>query len=150
MVNLLTRIRDCGSHNPPFLDLFLSFDVSIYSTITFSLLENSDHVVLSVSIDFPINSKWHASFYCIVYYYFCADWGGLCDQLRDVSWENIFKPGAFADATSEFCEWFQDGIDIYIAHCKYQVKPHSSPWFSTASAAAIVYRNHFFPFARTE
>ena len=27
---------------------------------------------------------------------------------------------------------------------KYQVKPHSSPRFSAACAAAIVYRNHFF------
>ena len=27
---------------------------------------------------------------------------------------------------------------------KYQVKPHSSPWFSAACAVAIVHRNHFF------
>ena len=70
--------------------------------------------------------------------------------MRDVSWEDIFKPGASVDATSEFCEWVQDGIDVVIAYCKYQVKPHSSPWFSAASAAAIVYRNHFFPFVPTE
>ena len=50
---------------------------------------------------------------------------------------------AFA-AASEFCEWFQVGIDVYIPHRKYQVKPHSSPWFSAACAAAIVHRNHFF------
>ena len=31
-----------------------------------------------------------------------------------------------------------------IPHRKYQVKPHSSPWFSPAYAAAIVHRNHFF------
>ena len=40
--------------------------------------------------------------------------------------------------------WVQVGIDVYIPHCKYQVKPHSSPWFSAACAAAIVHRNHFF------
>ena len=28
-----------------------------------------------------------------------------------------------------------------------EVKPHSSPCFSTGSAAAIVHRNHFFSFA---
>ena len=28
---------------------------------------------------------------------------------------------------------------------KYQVKPHSSSWFSAACAAAIFHRNHFFP-----
>ena len=35
-------------------------------------------------------------------------------------------------------------IYIYIPHRKYQVKPHSSPWFSASFAAAIVHRNHFF------
>ena len=42
-----------------------------------------------------------------------------------------------------FCEWVQVGIDVYIPHRKYQVKPHSSPWFSAAFADAIVHRNHF-------
>ena len=27
-------------------------------------------------------------------------------------------------AASEFCEWIQVGIDVYIPHRKYQVKPH--------------------------
>ena len=47
-------------------------------------------------------------------------------------------------AASEFCEWVQVGIDVYIPHRKYQVKPHSSPCFSAACAAAIAHRNHFF------
>ena len=68
---------------------------------------------------------------------------GLDDHLRDVPWEDIFKLRASA-AASEFCEWLQVGIDVYIPHRKYQVKPHSSPWFSAACAAAIVHRNHFF------
>ena len=63
--------------------------------------------------------------------------------MRDTPWEDIFKLGASA-AASEFCEWVQVGIDVYIPHRKYQVKPHSSPWFSAACAAAIVHRNHFF------
>ena len=36
------------------------------------------------------------------------------------------------------------GIDVYIPHRKYQVKPHPSPWFSAGCVAAIVHRNHFF------
>ena len=44
----------------------------------------------------------------------------------------------------EFCEWVQVGIDVYIPHWMYQVKPHWSPWFSTACDAAIFHRNHFF------
>ena len=47
-----TWISDCGSHSPALLDFFLSSDASICSTMTFSPLENSDHVVVSVSIDF--------------------------------------------------------------------------------------------------
>ena len=47
-------------------------------------------------------------------------------------------------AASEFCEWFQVKINVYIPHRKYQVKPDSSPWFSAACAAAIIHRNHFF------
>ena len=61
--------------------------------------------------------------------------------MSDVPWEDIFKLGAFT-AASEFCEWVQVGVDLYIPHRKYQVKPHSSPWFS-ACAAAIVHRNNF-------
>ena len=63
--------------------------------------------------------------------------------MRDVPWEDIFKLGASA-AASEFFEWVQVRIDVYIPHRKYQVKSHSSPWFSAACAAAIVHRNHFF------
>ena len=74
---------------------------------------------------------------------FIVLWDGLCDYLRNVPWEDIFKLGASA-AASEFCEWVQVGIDVYIPHRKYHVKPHSSPWFSAASTAAIVHRNHFF------
>ena len=35
-------------------------------------------------------------------------------------------------------------VDVYTPHQKYQVKPHSSPWFSATCTAAIVRRNHFF------
>ena len=62
--------------------------------------------------------------------------------MRDVPREDIFKLSASA-AASEFCEWVQVGIDVYIPHRKYQVKPHSFPWFSAACAAGIVHRNHF-------
>ena len=59
--------------------------------MAFPPLGNSDHVVVSVSIDFPSNSQPDALFHCIAYDYSCADWDGLCDHLRDVPWENIFK-----------------------------------------------------------
>ena len=143
MVNFPTRIPDCGSHSLTLLDLFLSSDASISSAVAFPSLRNSDYAVVSVSIDFPINSKQDAPFHRVAYDYSCVDWDGLRDHLRDVLWEDIFKLSASA-AASKFCEWVQVGIDVYIPHRKYQVKPHSSPWFSVACAAAIVHRNHFF------
>ena len=143
MVNFPTQIPGCDSHSPALLALFLSFDASICSTMAFPPLGNSDHVVVSVFIGFPTNLQQDAPFHRIAYDYSHADWYGLRDHLRDVPWEDIFKLGASA-AASEFCEWVQVGIDVYIPHRKYQVKPHSSPWFSAACAAPIVHRHHFF------
>ena len=85
-------------------------------------------------------------FHCIVYDFTRADWDGLCDHLRHAPWEDI----SASAAASEFCEWFQVEIDVYIPHRKYQVKPHSSPWFSAACAAAIFHRNHFFRLYRKD
>ena len=115
----------------------------ICSTMVFPPLRDSDHVVVSVSIDFPSNSQWNSLFHCIAHDCSCADWDSLHNHLRDVPWEDIFKLSASAVA-SEFCEWVQVGIDVYIPHRKYKIKHRSSQWFSAACATAIVHRNHFF------
>ena len=83
MVNFLTQISDCVSHSPALLDLFLFSDTSICSTMAFPLLANSDHVVVSVSIDFPSNSQRDALFYHIAYDYSRADLDGFRDHLRN-------------------------------------------------------------------
>ena len=111
MVDFPTRIPDCDSHSPALLDLFLSSDASICSTTAFPPFGNSDHVVVSVSIDFPTNSQQDTLFHRITYDYSRADWDGLRDHLRDVPWEDIFKLSASA-AASEFCEGIQVGTDI--------------------------------------
>ena len=80
-------------------------------------------VVVSVSRDFPSNSQWDAPFHHIAYGYSRADWDSFQNHFRNVPWEDIFKLGASA-AASEFCEWVQVGIDVYIPHRIYQVKPH--------------------------
>ena len=118
MVNFLTRIPDYDSHSPALLGFFLSSDTSIPSTKAFLPLGNSDHGVVSVSINFPSYSQWDALFHHIAYDYSRADWDGLHDHLRDVPWEDIFKLNA-SNAASEFCEWVQVGIDVYIPHRKY-------------------------------
>ena len=126
MVNFPTRIPGCDSHSPALLDLFISSDANICSTMAFPPFGNSDHVLVSVSIDFPVTSKRDAPFHRIAYNYSHAYWDGLHDPLRDVSWQDIFKINASA-AASDFCEWVQVGTDVYITHRKYQVKPHSPP-----------------------
>ena len=57
MVKFPTWIPDCDSHSPALLDLLLSSDTSICSTMTLPPLGNSDQIVVSVCIDFPSNSK---------------------------------------------------------------------------------------------
>ena len=102
MFNFPTQIPDCDSHSPALLDLFISSDASICSTMAFPPLGNSDHVVVSVSIDFPTNSQQDAPFHRIAYDYYRANSDGLGDHLRDLSWDDIFKLDASA-AASEFC-----------------------------------------------
>ena len=51
--------------------------------MTFPPLDNSDHIVVSVSIDFSSISKQ--------YVYSRADWDGFHDHLRFVPREDLFK-----------------------------------------------------------
>ena len=80
MVNFPTWIPDCDSYSPALLDLFLSSDASICSTMASPPFGNSDHVFVSVFIDFPSNSHQDALFHCITCNYSCADWDGLRDH----------------------------------------------------------------------
>ena len=86
--------------------------------MAFPSLGNSDHVVISVSVDFPSNSKRDVPFHCIAYDNCGADWDSFCDHLRDVPWEDIFNLSASA-AASKICELVQVGIGVYILHHKY-------------------------------
>ena len=70
----------------------------------------------------------------MAYDYSPVDWDGFRDHLRDVPWEDIFNSVLLLLLVN-----FVSGT-----HRKYQIKPHSPPWFSAACAAAIVHRDHFF------
>ena len=73
IVNFPTRIPGCDSHSPALMDLFISSDASICSTMALPPLGNSDYVAVSVSIDFPINSKQDTQFRRVTYDYSVAD-----------------------------------------------------------------------------
>ena len=77
MVNFPTSIPDCDSHSLPLMDLFLSPDPSICSTMALPPLGNSNHVNVSISIDFLSYSQHDALFHQTAYDYSCADWDGL-------------------------------------------------------------------------
>ena len=66
-----------------FFYIFSNTD-EILSINPFPPLENSDHVIASVSIGFTINSKQDALLHCIAYNSSGADWDALHDHLRDV------------------------------------------------------------------
>ena len=50
MVDLTTRIPECDYHSSALLDLFISCNASICSTMAFRPLGNSDHLL---SLQFP-------------------------------------------------------------------------------------------------
>ena len=106
--------------------LFWIYFFLLTLVMAFPPLGNSDHVIVSVSIEFATNSQQDAPFHRIAYDYSCADWDDLPDHLRDVPWEDILKLGASA-AASEFCEWVQVGLDLYIPHRKSPSPHRKSP-----------------------
>ena len=89
------------------MDLFISSDLSIYSSVAFSPLGSG---YVSVSFGFPSNSKAYSPFHRTADNYSRTDLYDLRDHLRDVPWEDIFKLGA-----TEFCEWFQVGIHVFVS-----------------------------------
>ena len=87
MVTFPNWITDCDTHSPALLDLFVSSGASICFTMTFPLLGKSDHVAVSVSIDFSPKSQHNEilgyPFHRIAYDYSRSDWDGFRDHLRD-------------------------------------------------------------------
>ena len=114
--------------------------------MVFPSLGKSEHFVFSVSNDLPSKSKGNAPF-CRRGYDYYAGLHGL--YLKDAPWKDLFQL-ASSSAATEFCEWVQVGVDVYIPHRNFQVKPHQSPWFSAVCAVAITHRNHVFRFSSSK
>ena len=110
----------------------MTLTVLLFGFIYFFWLSFHWKILIMWLSQFPLTfhqtQNWDAPFHYIAFGYSRADLDSLCDHLRDVPWEDIFKLSS--SSASEFCEWVQFGIDLYILHRQYQVKPHSSPWLS--------------------
>ena len=73
-----------------------------------------DHVIFSVSIDFPSYSHRDTPYHRIAYDCYPADWDSLHDHLSDVQWEDIFNKLSASATASELCESVEVEIYIYI------------------------------------
>ena len=112
------------------MDLFICFEPSIYSTVACPPLGISDHVIVSVSINIPLNLGEAL---------FIAQLMVILMLIEHAS--RWFERCCLYATSTKFVEWAQVGIDV--PHPKY-INPYSSPWFSAACVAAIVHRDYFF------
>ena len=70
-----------------------------------------------------------SSYHRTAFYYPKADWDSFCDFLRDGPWADVFYLSA-DKCVSYVASWFQAGMEAFIPSSQFQVKPHSTPWFS--------------------
>ena len=115
MVNFPTPISNCDSHSPAVLDFFLS-SVSICSTMALLHCE----ILIMLLSQFPLTS-YHIHNGPPHFITLLMTILVLIGTVFLIIWE------LFHGRTSH-----------------YQVRLHSSPWFSAACAAALVHRNHSF------
>ena len=132
--NFPTWIPDLNSHSPAFLFLLM---------LLFALQWLSLHweILIVLLSQFPLTfCQTQNRMPCFTLWLFLCWLGSSSKSFERCSWDYIFKFSA-SPAASEFCEWVQAGIDVYIPHRKYLVKPHSSPWFLSGTPTSIC---HFF------
>ena len=74
---------------------FLQWHSASWETLIMFLSQFPLTTLQTREVDFP--------FHYTAYDYSLADQDGLCGQLRDIPWEDIFKPSVSAAAT-DICE----------------------------------------------
>ena len=83
--------------------LLITLSILVNSAGVFPPLDNSDHVLASVSIDFPSSSQCNPPFHCAALSFSYANWVDVPDHLWDVPWKDIFYLSA-STAASKFCD----------------------------------------------
>ena len=142
IVTTPTRVPDRDGDTGYLLDLFLTSIPESFSHKVTSPLGSSDHCVVTVKCK-QVFSAPSVPFHRTVYRYSKADWCGFRSFLSQVA-ENLIISDDVHKSAQELSEWLQIGMQAYIPHRSYQVKPHSQPWFTPECAAATCQRNHFF------
>ncbi|XP_047140024.2 probable RNA-directed DNA polymerase from transposon BS [Hydra vulgaris] len=143
IVNFPTRFPDNPNHLPSPLDLCLVLDPSQCSISPHSPLGTSDHGLISLKLLSNSSTSSESPYHRTTYNYLKADWDSFRDFLRDGPWVEIFRLPADKCA-SYITSWIQAGMESFIPSRRFQVKPHSSPWFSSHCAVAISNRNRYF------
>ena len=149
IINFPTRFPDNSNNEPSLLDLCLVSDPNKFSASCLAPLGNSDHAVVSLSLNQSCSSAAESPYHRTTYNYQRADWDSFRDFLRDGPWMDLFSLSVNKCA-SEITSWLQTGMDTFIPYRRFQVKPHSSPWFTPACSAAISHRNHYFHIYRRD
>ena len=86
--------------------------------------------------------------YHTVYSYSKADWDGLKD-IFGMCLYLISLSVMVTYAAKEITKWVKIGVDCYIPHRKFQLKPHSFPW-CTPCAVVICTLQPLFPSVPSE
>ena len=110
--------------------------------MTLPPFENSDHVVVSVSIEFPTNWNLDVPFHWIAHDYSHADWDCLV-IIREMFHVRISINSVLLLLLMNFV----NGFRLELMYTSLIVSVRSKPlisWFSSACAVAIAHRNHFF------
>ena len=106
-MTLLRWLTDCDSHSPTLLDLFISSNAAICSTVAFlSIVEFWSCGCLSFH-GFSVKHKFGYPVYDCLWLLVLT--GRVFMIVWDVPLEDIFKLSASV-FTSEFCEWVHVGI----------------------------------------
>ena len=132
MVNFSTRIPDCDSHSPALLDLFLSHD-AICSTMAFPPLSQFPLTFHHMRNGMP---HFIALLMTILV---------LIGTLFVIIWDMFHGRISLNTVLLLLLLNVLSGFRLQLRYIN-QVKPHPSPWFSSASTAVMGHRNHFLCF----
>ena len=127
---------------PDSFELFL-FSGASTSAVASPPLKNSDHIFISVFIDFPSTQR-EMPFFIPQLMPVLLLIGTVCMIIREMLHERILLNLVLLLLVLTFVRVTLLKLVYISIYHKYQIKPHSSQCFSAACAAAITHRNHFF------